>query len=80
MYLKDAIEQRIESLCKERNITVNKLCMISGVTQSTLANLRQRPTTNVSTLAILRLCRGLDITMDEFFNDEIFRTNDFDDD
>lgn len=66
MYLKDAIEQRIESLCKERNITVNKLCMISGVTQSTLA--------------ILRLCRGLDITMDEFFNDEIFRTNDFDDD
>lgn len=80
MYLKDAIEQRIESLCKERNITVNKLCMISGVTQSTLANLRQRPTTNVSTLTILRLCRGLDITMDEFFNDEIFRTNDFDDD
>ena len=80
MYLKDAIEQRIESLCKERNITVNKLCMISGVTQSTLANLRQRPTTNVSSLTTLRLCRALDITMDEFFNDEIFRTNDFDDD
>lgn len=80
MYLKDAIEIRIKNLCKERNITVNKLCTISGITQSTLANLKARNKTNVSTLTILRICRGLDITLEDFFDDLIFKDNNFDDD
>lgn len=80
MYLKDAIEIRIKNLCKERNITVNKLCTISGITQSTLANLKARSKTNVSTLTILRICRGLDITLEDFFNDLLFKNNEFDDD
>ena len=80
MYLKDAIEIRINNLCKESNITINKLCTISGITQSTLANLKVRPKTNISTLTILRICRGLNITLEDFFNDSLFKNNDFDDD
>ena len=80
MLLKDAIEIRIEVLCEERNITINKLCTISGITQSTLANLRARSTTNVSTLTILRICRGLEISLLDFFNDSLFTDCDFDDD
>ena len=80
MYLKDAIEKRIEFLCEERNITINKLCMQSGITQSTLANLRARPHTNISTLTILRICRGLNITLKDFFADPLFKDCDFDDD
>jgi len=79
MFLKDAIEKRIENLCKQQNITINKLCTISGITQSTLANLKVRPNTNISTVTILRICRGLNITMEEFFNDKLFINNDFDD-
>lgn len=80
MYLKDAIEIRIDNLCDEYNITVNKLCTISGITQSTLANLKARPKTNVSLLTILRICRGLNIKIEDFFHDPLFDNNDFDDD
>lgn len=80
MYLKDAIELRINNLCNEQNITINKLCIMSGITQSTLANLKVRKNTNVSTLTILRICRGLNISLQEFFDDPIFQNTDYDDD
>lgn len=79
MFLKDAIEIRINNLCKERNITINKLCTICGITQSTLANLKARPKTNVSTITLLRICRGLNISLQEFFSDSIFTNIDFED-
>lgn len=80
MFLKDAIKLRINNLCKQNNLTINKLCMICGITQSTIANLSARPKTNVTTITILRICRGLNITLEEFFNDPLFKTNDFEDD
>ena len=79
MFLKEAIEMRINDLCEEKGITINKLCTICGITQSTLANWRVRPRTNISTLTILRICRGLEITMEEFFDDELFENDEFDD-
>ena len=79
MFLKDAIEMRINNLCEERNITINKLCTICGITQSTLANLKARPKTNVSTITLLRICRGLNISLQEFFSDSIFTNTDFED-
>lgn len=80
MFLKDAIEIRINNLCKERNITINRLCTICGITQSTLANLKVRSKTNISTLTILRICRGLNISIEDFFNDPLFENNEFEDD
>lgn len=80
MFLKDAIEIRINNLCDEQNITINKLCTICGITQSTLANLKIRPKTNISTLTILRVCRGLNISIEDFFHDSLFQSNDFEDD
>ena len=79
MFLKKAIELRINDLCQKNNITINKLCTICGITQSTLANLKVRPNTNVSTLTILRICRGLNITLKDFFDSPLFETTDFDD-
>ena len=79
MILKDAINLRIKELCKQNNITINKLCFICGITQSTLANLTSRPKTNITTITILRICRGLNITIKEFFDNPIFETNDFED-
>lgn len=79
MFLKDAIEIRIENLCTERNITINKLCTICGITQSTLANLRARTRTNISTLTVLRICTGLNISIYDFFNDALFKNIEFED-
>jgi DNA-binding Xre family transcriptional regulator len=79
MFLKEAIEERINNLCKENNITINKLATICGITQSTLANWKVRNKTNITTLTILRICRGLNITINDFFDDDLFRNNEFDD-
>ncbi len=79
MFLKDAILKRITNLCQEKSITVNRLCTICGITQSTLANLKIRTKTNVSTITVLRVCRGLNISIKEFFADPIFENIDFED-
>ena len=38
MTIGEAVKERILQLCAERNLTINKLSTISGVTQSTVNN------------------------------------------
>lgn len=68
----EAVKLRIIELCEQRNITVNKLATISGVTQSTVNNIvsGRNKGTNIST--IKKLCDGLEITIQEFFNVDVF--------
>ncbi len=80
MYLSTAVKSRIYELCNERNITINKLCTISGITQSTLANINSRPNTNLTILTIMRICRGLNISIQDFFNSSIFDIDTLEDD
>ena len=72
MKLNEAICQRIINLCKENNITVNKLAMKSGLYQSTINNILLGISLNPQVLTIYRICQGLDITLDDFFNDKLF--------
>ena len=68
----DAVRLRISGLCEERKISINKLCSISGVTQSTINNIvsgRNRSTTIVT---IKKLCAGLGISIVDFFNHSLF--------
>lgn len=69
----EAVRLRIAELCKERNITVNRLSMLCGITQSTLANMmggRNRSTT-VST--VKKICDGLEISIGDFFDSPLFQ-------
>lgn len=73
MNIGEAVKERILELCRERDITINKLSSLSGVTQSTVNNIvsgRNRSTT-IST--IKKLCDGLGITVEEFFRSELFK-------
>lgn len=36
MNIGEAVKERIIELCRERDISINKLCNMSGVTQSTV--------------------------------------------
>lgn len=74
MILSLAIKNRIYELCKVRNLTLNKLCTICGITQSTLSNI------NLSVLTVMRICRGLNISLLDFFNSPLFDINKLDDD
>ena len=73
MDLTNAIQNRIRQLCAERNITINKLSTICGITQSTLNNIYSRPNNKQTVSTIKKICDGLNITLVDFFN-----TTDFD--
>lgn len=72
MDTKTAVAQRILSLCKERRITVNKLCTVAGVTQSTISDIVNGTTSNPGIVTIKKLCDGLNLTLGEFFSTEEF--------
>lgn len=73
MNIGEAVKERILELCSERDLTVNKLSTISGVTQSTVNNIvgGRNNSTTVSTLK--KLCDGLGITITDFFTSDLFR-------
>lgn len=72
MRLKEAIRKRILNLCDERGITVNKLATISGITQSTLNNVINGRNNSVTVSTVKKICDGLDITILQFFDSEVF--------
>lgn len=73
MKLNEAISTRILRLCDEKNLSVNKLATLSALTQSTLEGIVNMKYENPKTLSIVRVCRGLDMELYEFFNDDIFK-------
>lgn len=68
MRTKEAISKRILDLCEERGISVNMLCTMSGVTQSTVNNILCGRNKSVTVATIKKLCDGLEITLGEFFS------------
>ncbi len=78
MILQEAIKLRVLKLCKEQNITINKLAMLSGINQSTVNSLIDGSSKNPKLLTIIRICYGFNINLNEFFDDTIF--NDIEDD
>lgn len=67
-----AVKERILELCRERNITINKLGTVSGVTQSTINNIVSGRNNSTTVSTVKKLCDGLGITMAEFFTSEVF--------
>ena len=73
MNISVAVAERILELCKEKNITVNKLSTISGVTQSTVNDIVNHKARNIGIVTIKKLCDGLDMTITDFFDTDLFR-------
>ncbi|MBQ8309557.1 MAG: helix-turn-helix transcriptional regulator [Clostridia bacterium] len=67
-----AVRERILELCKERNITINKLATISGITQSTLNNIISGRNNGATVSTVKKICDGLEITIQEFFQSPLF--------
>jgi len=67
-----AVADRIEELCKERNITINALSYISGVSNSTIKGIFYKRSQNPGVVTIKKLCDGFNITLGEFFSTPIF--------
>ena len=72
MRVGEAVRLRILELCRQQDITLNKLSTICGITQSTLNNIvsGRNSTTTVST--IQKICDGLEISILDFFTSPLF--------
>ena len=72
MRTKEAVAQRILELCRERNIAVNALENISGVSPSTIYSMLNQKSQNPGVVSIKKICDGFEITVREFFDSPFF--------
>ena len=73
MNIGEAVKERILELCRQQDITINKLCNMSGVTQSTVNNIVSGRNNSTTVSTIKKLCDGMGITIEDFFHSELFR-------
>ena len=68
MTYSEVIAERILCLCKERNITVNKLATLSGMKQSTLDNIIRGNTKSPGLRTLHRISQGFGITLSDLLD------------
>ena len=73
MCIGEAVKEQILELCREKNISINKLSTMSGVTQSTVNNIVSGRDRSATISTIKKLCDGLGITIEQFFDSDLFR-------
>jgi len=74
MTVKDAVANRFQQLCADRNIKPNELANRAGITPSSVYSMLDPKRREVSVNLVKKLCDGLDMTLGEFFS-----TPEFDD-
>ena len=72
--IKDAVAERFQQLCAERNISYTQLARLAGVTPSTVYSMLQNERRDISIITIKKLCDGLDINIADFFDTSLFRS------
>ena len=72
MDIGEAVRRRILELCKRDGLSVNRLCSLSGVTQSTVNNILSGRNNSTTVSTVKKLCDGLGISVSEFFGSELF--------
>ncbi len=72
MNIGEATKLRIKELCQENRISINKLSTTCGLTQSTLNNIVSGRNNSTTISTIKKICDGLEITIQDFFNSDLF--------
>ena len=72
MSIKEAVEKRIIELCTEKGIAINALANISGVSPSTVYSILNEKSKNPGVCSLKKICDGLEITIREFFDSDLF--------
>lgn len=68
MTYSDVIIKRLHDLCIEKNITVNRLATLSGITQSTVENIMAGKTKNPKLKTLHKIAVGLNMTVSELLD------------
>ena len=72
MRVGEAVRLRILELCRERELSINKLSGMCGLTQSTLNNIVSGRNNSATVATVKKICDGLEISILDFFNCTLF--------
>ena len=72
MNTKNAVANRIIELCNQKNIAINALANMAGISPSTLYSVLNEKSQNPGIVTLKKLCDGLEISLREFFDADIF--------
>ncbi len=72
MKLTEAIGKRVDKLLKERNMIPSDLANKGGIPRSTISVIRAAKRDTVKIATIYDICATLEISLKDFFDDEIF--------
>ena len=72
MTLSEAVSIRIDELMKERKITQYRLSILSGVSQSTIGDIRWQRNKSVNLRIIYEIAQGFKMDLIQFFNSPVF--------
>ena len=72
MTLAEALSERVNELLKNRKITQYRLFKLSGVSQSTISDIRNMKNGTVNIRIIYEIAQGFGMNLIEFFNSPIF--------
>ncbi len=72
MTIGEAVKARVLELCHEKNLTINRLSIVSGITQSTVNNFISGRNHSITLSTLKKLCDGMEITVPEFFSSKLF--------
>jgi len=67
-----AVEKRILELCDQHNIAINSLAIQAGIPPSTIYSMLNSKSKNPGIVSLEKLCCGLNITLRDFFNCDLF--------
>ena len=70
--MKDSVALRFRQICNERNMAINELANLSGVTPSTVYSMLDPKRREISITTIKKLCDGLNMTLGTFFSADVF--------
>ena len=79
MTLKRAIALRISNLMIKNKVASQYiLCKRAGLTESTLRAIINEEHKSLNVLTLFRICEGLSVSIQEFFDDDLFKSENLD--
>ena len=68
MTFSEAVTKRLLDICKERNLTINKVASLAGFDRSTLAQLTNNNVKNPGAYTLYKVATALNMTLSEFMD------------
>lgn len=75
MNVSQAVANRVLRLLAEKNITQYRLEKLSGIQHGSMACIMNGRTKGVMLNTVIMIARGFDMTVQEFLDDEVFKTD-----